>query len=441
MGSSQQPRNRISVLLACCTALFSQQFSTAASWTSPQQFPAALSADVGASPQIVGSFDDVWVLVYAGKYQDGTDTEILVSTSTDGAQTWSSPKPLNSNWATDNQTDSQPTLAVSADGIWMCAWRQGNDTLMTARSINNGDTWSAPQPVSPPTTSVYGMGPTLASRGNGRWLLAFDEGTRLLVCRSVDDGRSWEDPVMAGADYDSGYCGNTNYCAQTRVEKPRIYASGVSGLVYVGFMKWFRERAFGTGFTVTEATEGMYSEDGGTSFPNNHIKFPMGPMYRGSQIMATDGRGTWLQAERARRLEPDKPWNLRFSRATEDNTYFSYLPFTSPAGMSVLSANVAMGKSGDAVRLYTVVPETGAGPTATYSADSIDRGVTWSAEVPVETSPPGGALLPDSMQIQTNGRGRYLLVWENASPGGERTIWYSQMKSALTTASGWELYE
>lgn len=397
----------------------------------------------GSRPQAAGN-QDVWVVVYAGSYQGGADTEILLTRSVDGTASWSAPAPLNIDWQTDNENDVQPTIAVSEDGTWVCAWQRKPGHIFTARSTDNGVTWSSPGRMDINDTTIH-QTPSVASHGQGRWLLAYDDDTELLLRRSGDDGLTWGPPVTAMSDFQSGFCnGHSSYCATGEVEEPRVYASGFSDLIYVGFHYNSQSRLGGQPFFTTwEGGAGQPSLDGGATFPFFIVSGYAIPENKGSQQMATDGNGTWLLARTSSKMDPlygpyTPMTTAQFGRATNDSVEFVNLPSGSPAD-NVVAADVAMDPEGDAVRIYTVsVPTTGGGFTyETKMSHSTDGGLTWGEETKVDMSHGSSLADPRTIRLVSNGQGQYLLVWQTTIG----IVAFTAFPSTITTAADWILYQ
>ena len=162
-----------------------------------------------------------WVVVWSSDDSLGNtiggDYDILVARSVDNGANWSIPVPLNSNAASDSGSDFNPSIATDRQGHWLVAWQTeglfGADSdIATARSIDNGATWSAPIPAKT-TAATDGTSvdyePSVATDGQGHWLVAWWSGDSLggtigddfdiLVSRSGDNGASWSDVIPLNA--------------------------------------------------------------------------------------------------------------------------------------------------------------------------------------------------------------------------------------------------
>ena len=138
----------------------------------------------------------------------GTDVDCMYALSADFGATWSAPKPLNINAAVDEYNDLDPVIKTDGNGVWVAVWRTldtlsssiGPDAeLLTARSIDNGLTWSWPIPLNSNAAvdSAQDIRPQLLTNGTGVWLCAWQVNEMVSVdydivfSRSIDGGQSW----------------------------------------------------------------------------------------------------------------------------------------------------------------------------------------------------------------------------------------------------------
>ena len=147
----------------------------------------------------------------------GTDTDILVALSSDNGMSWSAPSALNTNAASDSGDDRDPQVVVVGPGDWLALWRSddslggaiGTDSdLLISRSTDNGVSWSPPTPLSPTaaTNSGRAVAPRVRTDGAGNWVAVWYSSDSLggtiggdsdiFVSRSVDDGTTWSAPVF-----------------------------------------------------------------------------------------------------------------------------------------------------------------------------------------------------------------------------------------------------
>ncbi|NUM55264.1 MAG: exo-alpha-sialidase [Candidatus Hydrogenedentes bacterium] len=185
--------------------------------------PVALNSTAGGdgtaadnTPDIASDGNGNWVAVWSSFNSlgntIGTDSDILVSTSTDNGSTWSATEPLNSNAADDAGSDSNPVVATNGAGVWIATWVTTDsfeDTIGTdgnilfSRSLDNGATWSEVEFLNSNADSDTGADamPCIANDGGLNWIIAWHSNDTLgntvgpdndiLFSRSSDGGVTW----------------------------------------------------------------------------------------------------------------------------------------------------------------------------------------------------------------------------------------------------------
>ena len=220
------PRPRASApawFVALASLLASGVADAAYSTFSP---PAALNTnaatDSGADfdPQVTTDGAGNWVAVWYSNDSlggtIGTDRDILVARSSNNGATWTAPAPLNTNAATDSGDDFDPQVTTDGAGNWVAVWHS-NDSLggaigtdydiLTARSSNNGATWTAPKSLNTNAFSDSGddFGAQVTSDGAGHWVAVWSSTDSLfgtigfdadiLVARSTGNNGLWSVPA------------------------------------------------------------------------------------------------------------------------------------------------------------------------------------------------------------------------------------------------------
>ncbi len=199
--------------------LFARSIDNGETWANAAPLAANAATDAGgdANPFIV--MNDQGVCVAAWSSNDtlgntiGSDQDILVVRSLDGGEHWSLPIPLNANAAGDSASDFGPRLALDEQGHCVAVWESSaipamrviSAYIVTARSLDNGASWSLPAPLNGDFAGTSGRGtsPTIAADDQGRYVAAWlnynsaapsDQQFALLVVRSGDNGANWSSP-------------------------------------------------------------------------------------------------------------------------------------------------------------------------------------------------------------------------------------------------------
>ena len=218
--------------------LASRSTDNGATWTDPVPVNTNAADDSGSdyTPHLVTDGAGTWIAAWQS--QDtlggtiGSDLDILLARSTDDGVSWTAPAPLNSRAAVDSGSDYQITIATDKAGTWTAAWMSWDylgspnigtdDDILTARSTDNGATWSAQAPLNTnaETDSGHDTQPHIATDGHGVWYAVWQSqdtlgdtiGTDLdiLGARSTDNGATWSAPVsinpVAGNDSGTDTC-------------------------------------------------------------------------------------------------------------------------------------------------------------------------------------------------------------------------------------------
>ena len=252
-----------------------------------------------------GNWVAVWSSTDSLMNRIGGDSDVLVSRSKDGGQTWTHPIPLNNNAATDKGFDATPDIVTDASGRWLAVWSSGDSRggkigadrdILIARSDDNGATWSDPAPLNSNATSDENSDwtPRLASDGRGTWIAAWSSADSLgdtigvdrdiLVSRSTDNGRSWS-PVRAL---------NSNAAVDAREDSSPSIASDGLGNWLVAWHAW-------GGLTYSDGSDAdialVYSSDDGETWsPPIHLNQGSGSDTVDDLLpaLATDGAGRWV---------------------------------------------------------------------------------------------------------------------------------------------------
>ena len=115
----------------------------------------------------------------------GTDFDILVSTSANSGATWTAPAALNPNAATDTEGDFSPRVTPDGLGNWVAVWYSddslggwigGDKDILMSRSADGAATWSSPIPLNTnaPTDAGNDSNPQATTDGGGNWISVWD---------------------------------------------------------------------------------------------------------------------------------------------------------------------------------------------------------------------------------------------------------------------------
>ncbi len=197
----------------------SSSFNDGRTWSAPINITANNQDRNELHPSIATDGSGRWMAVWNAGTSVGpdeySDWDIQFSHSLDNGQTWTIPAALNTDFATDHpKVDWEPVIATDNNGTWVCTW-VSQSTVFSARSLDNGMTWSAPATVGNGAVPVEGYyHRDLATDGLGNWIAAW--GTRrqvgqgldhdVVYSRSVNNGATWsaqsvlnsEDPPDSG---------------------------------------------------------------------------------------------------------------------------------------------------------------------------------------------------------------------------------------------------
>src|SRR5690242_2961777 len=99
---------------------------------------------------------------------------------------FTAPSIVNTNAASDTGHDATPDIATDGQGVWVVVWQStenlggaiGSDTdIFVARSLNNGQTWSAPAVLNTNASNdgtADDANPHIFTDGAGHWLCAWE---------------------------------------------------------------------------------------------------------------------------------------------------------------------------------------------------------------------------------------------------------------------------
>ncbi|HYG24724.1 MAG TPA: sialidase family protein [Verrucomicrobiae bacterium] len=204
-------------------------------WSAPAPLNANAANDDGDDfePQIATDRDGRWIAVWMSNaeltglgYHLGTDDDILVAYSSNNGASWTMPRPLNSNAASDapDDDDYSPQIDANGAGSWIAVWHSEgtlggmlatNFNVLFARSTDHGGTWSSPAPLHANAATDIGddQSPQILSDRNSRWVVVWNSSSPDLggnigvlgerdieISFSTDDGATWTPPAPLNTD-------------------------------------------------------------------------------------------------------------------------------------------------------------------------------------------------------------------------------------------------
>lgn len=204
----------------------------------------ALEPDVA-----LGSSKDI-ALVYQWRINNPRAKQVRLARSSDGGQTWTRPiTPIESSGK-----GFEPKVAWGRGGSLLVAWSDERRAerawdVYARRSPDGGVTWEPEQKLSRfprQKPSDLAVRPEIVTDGQNRywivWMGLVNDRSRFYLSRSVDDGRTWTDPVVVSGQSESVFAQRLLRSGEhlllvwqdSRTGKDRIYAatSSDSGITW-----------------------------------------------------------------------------------------------------------------------------------------------------------------------------------------------------------------
>jgi len=259
------------------------------------------------APQLTTDRLGNWVAVWqSGEYLISSHFDVLFARSIDGGVTWSDPTPLNTNAAIGSGRDRFPQVTTDGAGTWVAVWQSADDLggtigtdddILSARSTDDGVTWSPPAPLNTnaatDSDSDSDQVPQLTTDGLGNWIAVWrlyqylpPSYASVLFARSTDGGMTWTAP--APLDGDAG-------TASGSVFDPQITTDGFGNWVAV----WASSDDLGGAIGVDRDILSVRSTDGGVTWTapaplNRNAALDSG--FDNAPQLTTDGSGNWVLA-------------------------------------------------------------------------------------------------------------------------------------------------
>ncbi len=390
--------------------------------------PAILNAnavtDAGQdlNPRVASDGKGHWVAVWESDDTlggtTGSDFDLLVARSIDNGANWSIPTFLNTDAKTDTGTDTVADIATDGNGLWIAVWQSNsmggagtNFDILSARSTDNGATWSAPFPLSPnpAVDSVIEGVPRVATDGLGHWVVVWELAggpsgpPEIVYSRSIDNGVNWSLPAPIT---------NSPMIAD---EGPAIATDGAG--------HWVVAWSSGDDLGGTIGGDGdilvARSIDNGANW-----SLPV-PLNADAAIdnlpdanveLATDREGNWVAVWQVSEIGTSA---IRSARSIDDGAHWSSpVPIASSNSTGLFgSLHVAYGGGGHWVAAFIQgASGTIGGPIDVLLARSIDNGANWSAPAPIPGNAGALSQFPDRVSVATDGLGQWVTTWAPGNP-------------------------
>jgi hypothetical protein len=388
-------------------------------------------------PQVVTDGAGHWVAIWDSEDDQGgtigTDFDILVARSTDGGQTWTDPAPLNNNARHDSGTDRYARLTTDGTGVWVAVWMSQDslggtigtdDDILTARSLDNGVTWSDPVLLNSSAATDTGedWAPQVTTDGAGHWVavwwsedelgLGLGTDADILVARSTNGGADWTvaAPLNSNAatDFEDDW-------------SPQVTTDGAGNWVAV----WqTADDDIGTPETDDWDIAVARSVDNGATWTdpaklNNNCAgydgFDVAPQ------LTTDGQGNWIAVwESLNDLSGTigTDYDIVVARSVDLG-----VSWTDPVALNNNAATdsgsdrqpqLATDDAGNWVAVWYSDEELGAGlgpDLDILAAHSVDAGVSWTDPVPLNSNAAVDARDDGYARLTVDADGNWLATW------------------------------
>jgi Neuraminidase (sialidase) len=260
------------------------------------------------------------------------DDDIFFSRSTDGGETWSVVRVLNSYAASDGMFDNDyfPRAMTDGKGVWVTVWETNVDLdnagtdwdIFFSRSTDDGETWGDPQLLD--SNAVSGTGydeiPAVMTDGNGTWVTVWTSSENfngagtdqdIFFSRSTDNGATWSTSQLIDSQAILG---------AGRERHPAVMTDGKGTWVTV----WRSSEDFNGAGNDEDIFFSRSTDNGATWSASQPLNSSNTNSDNYPSVM-TDGKGTWVAAwfsnENLGGAGTD--YDIFFSRSTDNGATWS----------------------------------------------------------------------------------------------------------------------
>jgi hypothetical protein len=440
--------------------LISRSTDSGATWSAPAALNTNAASDSGNDMFPFITSDNAGNWVAAWQTTDtlggtiGSDNDILVSRSTDGAVTWSTVAILNTNAATDSGEDVFPVVTTDTAGNWVAVWLStdslGNtigtdEDILVSRSSDNGATWTTPAALNDNAgtdTTEIDANAQVVYGGNSKWTTVWHSNTTLsgsigedfdiLISRSADNGATWIPEVAL----------NSDAAASPTDHSPRIATDGAGNWVAV----WYSDDLGDTSGTDLDILVSFSTDDAATwSFPETLSSLTdFGNDF--SPQITTDGAGNWVAAWNSDDTlggTIGSDMDILVSRSTDNGA-----SWTPAAALNTNAASdsgtdqmvqVATDGVGKWVAVWTSTDTLGGtlgGEGDILVARSTDNGANWTAPAALNNTAISDTGADTEPQVLTDGAGNWLAIWTSTETPGDPSGTDFDILASLSTDNG-----
>lgn len=413
----------LAMLSAWCFLLSAQT-----QWSAVRPLDPNPAATNGADnqPYVASGGNGTWIAVWVSEENIagalGSDGDIFFARSTDNGQSWSAPQPLN-DAANDSFNDTHVQVQTDGNGRWIAAWSTFTGTdfdILYVRSTDDGQTWSMPaflnDDAAADTSNEFN--PTLETDGQGNWLAAWSTvivgvvDNDIMVARSSDDGASWAPAMVLNSN--AGGDGNDFV--------PDLATDGQGNWVAV----WHSNDNLGDSVGDDDDIFVSRSANNGMTWSTvdvlNDFAASDGLIVDTNPSIACDGQGNWITVWSSAFDLGDNTndFDVMFSRSSDLGETWSSAATINGVGdlMDDFLPRIASDQVGGWLVVWGATQDGGATGTDgdIFAAFSNDVGTQWAPTVAIDSAATSDEVEDANPDVAYDaGSGRWLSVWRGAA--------------------------